>query len=258
MERGLKWHRGDESPVAENDVKNVNEGAIAHTPLTSEGLRQWEMHAHVDHVFDMVPFWQRGIDAAEKGEVLRLEEFLDKMEGDGGWRTANDVLGMLGGWKGTSSERGHDDDMGWGQPGDWATGDRGAWNWAESQRCGWGMASNCAASDATVTSCGRDSGWGATERVRKGRGKTQGVGKRVRVVGAVHGGGPREELRHFVDAIARQEAVTEERRRAMHMFFEVSDLCCGGHAMTDSLQMTLEEKIAKIHETIRILRKHTV
>ncbi|KAI6031619.1 hypothetical protein BKA83DRAFT_4203023 [Pisolithus microcarpus] len=55
--------------------------------LTSERLRQWGMHMHVDHVFDLVPFWRRAVDAAERGEELRLEEFLEKMEEDGGGRT---------------------------------------------------------------------------------------------------------------------------------------------------------------------------
>lgn len=215
---------------------------IDHPPLTSEGLRQWEMHAHVDHVFDLVPFWQRGIDAAEKGEVLRLEEFLEKMEGDGGWRTTNEVLGMLGGGKVTPSERARDyGESGWRQPyrDDWAAS--GAWesnalDWAESHgpMGGWGVPSTRVASDATESSRRRDSGWGIREEWAEGgsrmdRGNTGaaqdgwGARARVKMVRAVHGNGRRsEELRHFVDAIARQEAVTEERRRQMHLFFEVS------------------------------------
>lgn len=213
---------------------------IGQPRLTSEGLRQWEMHAHVDQVFDLVPFWRRGIDAAEKGEVLRLEEFLDKMEGDGGWRTANEVLGMLG----APSEQARDYGVAmWGQPhrDDWAASQRGVWeshalDWAASQRGGWGVASNRVASDATEVSRGKDSGWGIQEEwaeggsdIRMGRGKSGaiqdasgwGAGARVKTVRAVGSSGGREERHHFVDAIARQEAVNEERRKQMHLFFEV-------------------------------------
>ena len=217
--------------VPRNQLRTVDETCwdkIGHR-LTSEGLRQWEMHAHVDHVFDLVPFWQRGMDAAEKGEVLRMEEFLEKMEGDGGWRTANDVLGMLGGWKESPSEQARD----WGEPNRdaWAASQRGVWEsnvfgWAASQRGGWRVASTRVASDVTESSRGRDSGWGIREEWAEGgsdfrAGKNNGWGGRAEAVRAACGGG-REELHHFVDAIARQEAVNEERRKQMHLFFEVS------------------------------------
>ncbi|KAG6879746.1 hypothetical protein C0992_012066 [Termitomyces sp. T32_za158] len=61
--------------------------------LTQEEVRMRESQTHVDLVRDMVPFWIRGIEAAERGEVLRLEEFLATLEtsswgkcgGDDGW-----------------------------------------------------------------------------------------------------------------------------------------------------------------------------
>ncbi|KAI6162061.1 hypothetical protein EDD17DRAFT_588977 [Pisolithus thermaeus] len=54
--------------------------------LTSERLQQWGMHMHVDHVFDLVPFWRRAVDAAERGEELRLESSLRRWRGMGGGR----------------------------------------------------------------------------------------------------------------------------------------------------------------------------
>lgn len=235
----------DREPPTEKSDKDINEadgtsipanhaeetwGEIGQPRLTSEGLRQWGMHAHVDHVFDLVPFWQRGMDAAEKGEVLRLEEFLEKMEGDGGWRSANDVLGMLGEWKGSPSERARNyGGLVWGQPtrDGWAAGRGGAWEsnalgWAD----GWGTASNRIASDATKSSRGRDSGWGVREEWAKETDVVQdgwGAATRVKTTRGVGGGARgREELHHFVDAIARREAVNEERRKQMHLFFEAS------------------------------------
>ncbi|KIJ68596.1 hypothetical protein HYDPIDRAFT_106805 [Hydnomerulius pinastri MD-312] len=210
---------------------------IEHPPLTSEGLRTWEMQAHVDHVSDLVPFWRRAVEAAERGEVLRLEEFLEKMEGDGGWRTADDVLGMLGkskeihGW--AASQRG------WG---DWAAitpserardyrgpdwGGPDLQNWAASNRGGWGVASTRIASDATQSS-GQESGWGAVEgwavaqESRRRQSKST-LPFQGRVPSAhlppqrVYNADPYQ----FVDSVARQRPVSEERRKQMHRFFEV-------------------------------------
>jgi len=50
--------------------------------LTSAELRVKENQVHVDHVQDMVPFWMRGVEAAERGEVLKLEGFLETLTGD--------------------------------------------------------------------------------------------------------------------------------------------------------------------------------
>lgn len=235
VENGKGANGADGIRIPENHLQTSDETCwdkIDHPPLTSEGLRQWDMHAHVDHVFDLVPFWQRGIDAAEKGEVLRLEEFLEKMEGDGGWRTANEVLGMLGGspWKVFPSQRSK-----WGQPcRDDGTWESNVFDWPASERGGWGVVSTRVASDATESSRGRDSGWGIREEwaeggsdFKMGRGNTGAIqdgwaGRtRVKMVPAVRGGDRRAELHHFVDTIARQEAVNEERREQMHLFFEV-------------------------------------
>ncbi|KAJ3832046.1 hypothetical protein F5878DRAFT_635651 [Lentinula raphanica] len=50
--------------------------------MTKEQLRTKEHQYFADQVDDMVPFWIRGIEAAEQGEVLKLEEFLDSLETD--------------------------------------------------------------------------------------------------------------------------------------------------------------------------------
>ncbi|KAG6911541.1 hypothetical protein DXG01_011843 [Tephrocybe rancida] len=72
--------------------------------LSREEIKMRESRLHVDLVRDMVPFWIRGVEAAERGEVLRLEDFLAKLEestsewggGDGnmGW----DEQAGDGGW----------------------------------------------------------------------------------------------------------------------------------------------------------------
>ncbi|KAJ3928313.1 MAG: hypothetical protein NXY57DRAFT_1041731 [Lentinula lateritia] len=52
------------------------------TTMTKEQLRSKEHQYFADQVDDMIPFWIRGIEAAERGEVLRLEEFLDSLENE--------------------------------------------------------------------------------------------------------------------------------------------------------------------------------
>lgn len=150
--------------------------------LTSERLRQWGMHMHVDHVFDLVPFWRRAVDAAERGEELRLEEFLEKMEEDGGWAITSDAWNMLAD-QGKSSRKAASDvtrtdkqDKGWGIAEDWATHDP-EWNVGETS-------------------------WDITEQTR-----------------APHWAD--HDAHNFVDSVARQEAASEERRKQMHRFFQM-------------------------------------
>ncbi|KAG6878643.1 hypothetical protein C0993_001166 [Termitomyces sp. T159_Od127] len=66
--------------------------------LTKEEVRMRESQTHVDLVRDMVPFWIRGVEAAERGEVLRLEEFLETLE-TSGWGGCVDDDGWGNGWK---------------------------------------------------------------------------------------------------------------------------------------------------------------
>ncbi|KAG6841942.1 hypothetical protein C0991_005122 [Blastosporella zonata] len=84
-----KWIYSDPDPSAW-------EVPLKYEPaLSKEEMKMRESQLHVDLVRDMVPFWIRGVEAAERGEVLRLEDFLEKLEtsasewggsgGDVGW-----------------------------------------------------------------------------------------------------------------------------------------------------------------------------
>ncbi|KAF8846245.1 hypothetical protein BDN67DRAFT_891185, partial [Paxillus ammoniavirescens] len=214
-ERGFHEHlRGEAEPPVQSSHGNSRD-KIDCPRLTAEDLRKWDMHTHVDHVFDLVPFWQCAVDAAERGEVLRLEEFLEKMEGDGGWRTSNEVLRMLGGWKGSAHDYGGRD---WGQPNanDWAASQRGGLVWGESHANNWAGSQRVGVFQGHLTSGGD-------------------IGSRLLPHAC------REGPQHFVDSVARQKAVNEERRQQMHLFFE----------------MPTEQKIQKIQETIRFLRSQS-
>ncbi|KAG1749853.1 uncharacterized protein EDB91DRAFT_1046290 [Suillus paluster] len=155
-------------------------------PLTSEGLRTWEMQTHVDHVFDLVPFWIRGVDAAERGEVLKLEEFLQMMEADGGWRTSDEVWGMLGAWRKPN-----------------LAGENDGWGCIDE-------ASVPKADGTDSTSDDQDKGWGVIEEWAVPSNSSSSLHRKDFV-----------DTHPFVDDIALQQAADEKRRRRMHHFFEM-------------------------------------
>lgn len=53
---------------------------IQDVPLTMEEVRRREHQIHVDNVTDLVPFWIKGVEAAERGEVCRMEEFFENIK----------------------------------------------------------------------------------------------------------------------------------------------------------------------------------
>jgi len=85
-------------------------------PLSLAEMKVRESRIHVDSVQDMVPFWIRGVEAAERGEVLSLEEFLDSLPkaleswGGCGWGETGTGVG----WGGDGGVNG-----GWGPAPEW-------------------------------------------------------------------------------------------------------------------------------------------
>lgn len=76
-------------------------------PLSREELQMRENQYHVERVADIVPYWIKCVDAAAKGEELRLEPFLNTLEdashswipsddpwvmGSGGWGDSGDAV----------------------------------------------------------------------------------------------------------------------------------------------------------------------
>ncbi|KAH7928490.1 hypothetical protein BV22DRAFT_1058690 [Leucogyrophana mollusca] len=192
-------------------------------PLTYEGLRVWEKQTHVDHVFDLVPFWQRAVDAAERGEVLRLEEFLEKMEGDGGWRTADDVWGMLGPWG--SPNAGKEVSGAWGKVEDRTKPDHGWWG-----RGDWSVSNNDLSVRQDDGAASGSHKW-ETGLHHKPTAPQKSSGR------TPHGIHPNDATHLFVEDIARQEAADEARRRRMYKFYE----------------LPTEQKVQKIQEMIQYL-----
>lgn len=69
--------------LCEPDPAAWDEPQKGASELTKEEVKIRECQMRVDLVRDMVPFWIRGVEAAERGEVLRLEEFLETLETSG-------------------------------------------------------------------------------------------------------------------------------------------------------------------------------
>lgn len=210
-------------------------GTLEQPPLTSDGLRTWEMQTHVDHVYDLVPFWIRGVDAAERGdsEVLRMEEFLQMMEENGGWRTSDEVWGMLGALRKPNHEEGSD---GWGRKDDVSVpkAATGTDLTLGDQDKGWGVTEEWAVppTNTSSSSSHQDKGWGITQEWAAPPTNTSNYSSHQRRdLGGTH---------PFVDDIALQEAADEDRRRRMNYFFE----------------MPTEQKVLKIQEMIRYLHAH--
>ncbi|KAF8078761.1 hypothetical protein FPV67DRAFT_77041 [Lyophyllum atratum] len=154
--------------------------------LTAEEVKMRESRAHVDLVQDMVQFWIRGVEAAERGEVLRLEQFLETLQeasdswvGANAW--ANDPVKWGNGWAAEAP------DDGWGavNSGEWGVGN---------------------GSMGRIESSG--------EKRRQGTIEAKGSGRK----GRQHN---QSNAYEFVEDVARQEAADEERKRRMHHFFKM-------------------------------------
>ena len=157
-------------------------------PLTSEGLRHKERFTYVDQVHDLVPFWQRGMDAAQRGEVLRLEDFLEKMEASGGWHTADDVWDLLEPSK--PVQDGVNETALW----DPTTA---PWESELSDAQHHGSQSSFSRRDSSSSASPRN-----TAKNRRRRHAP-----------------PAEDGYTFVERVARNEAANKRRRERMHMFF---------------------------------------
>ncbi|KAJ7225648.1 hypothetical protein GGX14DRAFT_640109 [Mycena pura] len=164
-------------------------------PLTREELQMREHQYHVERVADIVPYWIKCVDAAAKGEELRLEPFLNTLQdvpASHSWMASDDPWARFAG-------------SGWGNPG----GDANRWGVHPDVQSASSPAhgSKMQTGSRTTASSVPDTGYA------------------------------------FVEDVARQQAVTDtDRKRRMHMFFE----------------MSTQEKVQKIDEIVRFMRSTSV
>jgi len=208
-------------------------------PLTLDELKARTRQVHVDQVRDMVPFWMKGVEAAEKGEVLRLEDFLEKLASEDRWGVADvdDPWGpSIGPWPadhpwGAAVPGGQAD------PWDKVSDNNHPWGTVDDP---WGKVAEWAGDEDSTLSMHvyrsvshhkEDRRWN-----KSAHGKGKDLGKRHK--GRDHDKHGLQDPHRFVEDIARQQAVDAERKRRMHDFYE----------------MPTQDKVKKIEEMVRNLR----
>jgi hypothetical protein len=187
------------------DAAAWNAPIVEDPALTIGEMKMRESRMHVDHVQDMVPFWIRGVEAAEKGEVLRLEQFLETLQ------AASDAwLNVASGDPWTQVDQEWGDDA-WGIQGDkiqeWDTTNEKADGWDFTLGAdAWGVDTKSISSVHGAIRMGALGEWQ----------RQQGQGKKF----ARKKQSPKDAY-NFVEEVARQQAVDDERKRQMHSFFNV-------------------------------------
>lgn len=164
--------------------------AIADEPqdLTKEEKKDIEHRSFVDQLHEFVPFWIRGVEAAQRGEVLKMEEFLESHEK---YPTMEEALG------------------GWGAPVVYAwPGER---SWPKERDAKSTNSAHVASDQPEMVSM---------------PGFERSVGSDVTMPSVVSGGKRPVDRDHydahaFVEDIALQKAVDSERKKEMHSFFDV-------------------------------------
>ena len=194
------------------DVAAWNTPIREDPPSTIEEMRMRESQTHVDHVRDMVPFWIKGVEAAEKGEVLRLEHYLETLqEASDTWlRSAPEAS-----WMHAKSGQG------WGLESSGHKNGRGdGWESVRSDGLeAWGVEAR-----STTTN-----GLGFVPNALRPRQKapTAGGRKRERIKPQKgEGRGMFNTAFDFVEHVARKQSADEEQKRKMHTFFDVRPSSC--------------------------------
>ncbi|KAJ6604521.1 hypothetical protein DFH09DRAFT_1122964 [Mycena vulgaris] len=178
--------------------------------LTREELQIREHQYHVERVADIVPYWIKCVNAAANGEELRLEPFLNTLQDvSQSWMTSDNPWARASG-SGAWGDRG--DAVRWGIHPDMQS----------MSSSGRGSKTHTGSRTATASAAG-------TGRVEKRKG-----GRPRNNVTVDH----QKTSYAFVEDIARHEAADAERKRRMHMFFE----------------MPTHEKVQKIAEIVRYLQ----
>jgi hypothetical protein len=170
--------------------------------LTAEGLKVREKQTRVDHVRHMVPWWVRAVEAAGRGEEMRMEEFLDTINKSDGWGPDGMIWGDEWGVV-PDAVNGNDWANGtWGEAG-------GGGEWSKPV-VDWAMSGSASSLHARRTPTASSLGPRRRHNPKR-KGKTRDVDT----------DGRHYDSYKFVEEIAKQGAVDAERKRRMHKFFEV-------------------------------------
>ncbi|KZT30695.1 hypothetical protein NEOLEDRAFT_28812 [Neolentinus lepideus HHB14362 ss-1] len=212
-------------------------------------LRQLEQMDHVDMVSELVQWWIRGVRAAEKGIILKMEDFLEEMEArhrtgqwneevpeenvDNPWRP-RDVQEEAAAWMDGVKE--HYDEFDESRRPIGYAGQQ--WDESADEDPEWKMACDEAE---------RSSPWRNSDRTKSdeaaaldGRDHWPKEGQDGSVASPRPESLNEQESWRFVEAVARRRAADVRRKKDMHNFF----------------QMPTEDKLRNIQQVIRDLQSH--
>lgn len=171
------------------DLAAWNEDPIQSISLTSEEIRKRQHWAHVDNVRDIISFWREGIEAAERGEVLSMQDFLETV-GHSSWANASNEWQYAYSENGWGSQRPESRDS-------WRIGSDSPWGKVEVAALGHART----ASDSHLEFADWE---GRTVEKKEKKRKTN-----------------NDDTYALVETIARDQAVNPERKRRMQEFIEV-------------------------------------
>ncbi|TFK36850.1 hypothetical protein BDQ12DRAFT_724678 [Crucibulum laeve] len=182
------WWNSSSPDAAAWDVPIVEE-----PPLTVDKMKMREHRFHVDQVYDMVPFWIRGVEAAQKGEVLRLESFLDTLEEDPWARFA-----------GVSVVRDNSSD---------------GWNNND-----WDPAAGDIPNVATDANAGCKGEWNRIDRNWKHKASRQSLHPQTSstTISHNHRSHTRQHNRAFLERVAKHHPMDDARKQKMESFYDMS------------------------------------
>ncbi|KDQ63413.1 hypothetical protein JAAARDRAFT_29444 [Jaapia argillacea MUCL 33604] len=228
-------------------------------------LKAEERRCHVDMVRDMVPFWIRGVEAAQKGETLRMDEFLDNLEDQrkiSGWDEVPEPLhkdsglavgkgwdaeqpnggwGTVDGWWADQVDARQIDTSGANLDGGWGTGN--GWDSWGPQHSGGGWGNEPAplaqrTADLPKSSQNTHSGRGRNDwKLRQAREGKKPMGRAA----PVRSDRPQDSWK-FVETVARKEEANPQKTRKLHDFY----------------QMPTQDKVKSIQDMIRDLHSRPV
>ena len=183
-----------------------------HSALTYEGLKVREQRWQIDHVRDIVPWWVRAVEAAERGESWKMEDLLASIPDDP-WGSGGDDEDPWGGGWGTGDALNRND---WADEIDRWGGKVSEGEWNHSHPLGeWDARDSFSSLHAPRTLTASDAG--------RNRRRKEGIVRRIEEDHTFKGSGLKHQrnMYRFAEDIANREAADEGRKRRMHLFLEV-------------------------------------
>lgn len=235
-------------------------------PISASELKSLDVGCQFDHVRDshIIPFWIRGVEAAEQGEIPRMEDLLENLPKDPWTQGSSDSWEPLAPAEQWGNATFGDEGRGWGCGGGWTTGPDDPWG-VTSRDAGWRSGADAVGWGVGDTGLAPGSGWGRgrkyTDTSSEGyhpRSSSSRTRPNMPSTKPDQSGYRLEADGEFLEDIARQEDATAARKQIMHAFAKVPLVLCRFFKalanLAAGLQLSTQEKITRIHDLIQYLR----